>query len=85
VDFLRLHPSSWLEIFIPASANARRFCTMSNSLKFLAHQFGPILNSHNHVSRVYIIEMIFRVKPWTFDVVNDKFDVWWNPDGLDGT
>ena len=81
VDFLHLHPSSRLERSTPASENARFYRTTPDSLQCLEHQFGPILNSHNHVSRVYIIKVMSWVEPWTVDVVDHKSDVRRNPAG----
>jgi hypothetical protein len=53
----------------------RPYCSTPNSLQCPVHQFGRVPNSHNHVSRVYIVEVILGVKSLTFDAFNYKSDV----------
>lgn len=45
----------------------------------------PILDANGHMTRVYHVEMIFRVQPFARDVVNNELDIWRDPVWLNRT
>jgi hypothetical protein len=43
----------------------------------------PVAECLNGMSCMYEIEMIRRMKPFAFSIINHEFKVRWYPDGLD--
>jgi hypothetical protein len=75
VDFLHLYPTLRLKVSTLTLDKARLYYSTADLLKCSPHQFRLILNSYNYMLRVYIVEMVLRVKLGAFDIVDYKSNV----------